>query len=443
MKGTAYEMDHAKINYMREFAVTQMNHWALFPVYLFLTGFFKSFTVCDEPVAAVWLAAGLLPILFYVCRVGVARICAHRKLFFLQPVFLLASHLGVVLAFAGLMPHETEAVRFLHMLTGTCYGIYSVFLRLRQEDFQDGEIFMPVAAGLSAGACFLTGSMGHGAWENYYLFALIGVFGLYFISTYLKRFLGFVAVNESSAGHIPEREIFLSGGRLVLAFTAFAVAVLFLFSGMEWLYAILKAIKELLLEVLRFLFSLLPEPAPGTVAPEAVNPITEDRNVFWAAEESTQPFFLWRILEAAMLLAILAFIMAGACRLLCQLIVFIKSRMAYMPGAEDKAQGGIVDIREKCDIRKKKPGLDGREPWKIFSPRERIRRLYRRHILNAQSQGSALTGSCTIKNPALLTAREWGMLLGESGMPAVYEKARYSQEACTETDVRRMREYCK
>lgn len=421
-------MNRDKIIYLREFFVTQMNHWTMFPLFLLIISLVKNLTVFDEPNPLLWLCLGLVPFVFYFFR-----------LWFQRFVLFCLAHFAVLVLLYFVLPCGSTASKVLYVLFAAGYVVYSFMLRLNSSDFQDGRFLMPVAVALSAVSFYLLHYQGYYEWDNYYISVLIAVFGMYFLSSYLESYMNFLLVNESSTGHIPEKEIFTSGSLMAFFYVAFAMVVLFATSHIGWLRTLLHVIKELLFMILRFLFSLFPESHPDIPEIEESQQMSGEVMELPPPEE---PFFLWQLLEVIAVIAILAGMMYALYRFLKYAIAFVRSRMAYRLKKEEyTASERVVDIREKCTTehksREKKRDLFG-----FLSPQERIRRLYKKHITASKRLRDIVPGNHD-SDPALLTAREWGILLEEDNMPEIYEKARYSGETCTADDYRRMRQACK
>ena len=231
-------------------------------------------------------------------------------------------------------------------------------------------------------------------------------------------------------------------------FAIFTMAVLFLASGVGWLGIILGFFREMFLMILRFLFSLMPESEPDTFVPDSVESAPGGMSPL---QDAGRPFLIWEILEVLAMIGILIFAAFAAFRLLKRLILFIRSRM--LSGSVQKSavsQERVLDVREKCDTETSGKGAGSAKSglWTAFRPEERIRKLYRKHILAVSKNGSSALGKRSPggfeeHDPALLTAREWGILLDETEMPDIYEKVRYSEEVCTSEDLRRMKKAIK
>lgn len=407
---------------LREFVVTQMNHWVLFPLFLMLAGLLQSLGLYGTPNIFVWLAMGILPFAFYFFRMKL-----HG--FWL----LVMGHLAAIIVFGYLAGNFTGSDNFLYLLFCVGYGIYSLYIRMNKRDFQDMEFFMPLAVAFSFIASLVVHRVGYPSWDVYFICALILVFGHYFFCSYLNNYINFINLNENTTGHIPEREIFVSGSLLVLFFTVGSMFLLLFVSGVEWLQSILNILQEMCLTVLRFLFSLIPikeSVRTPQAVPDAPEPVMGD-NLELPLESS---FFLWDVLFYIVAVAVFCGILFSIFLLLKRLIRFIKSRMAYKIDNSVITVGHVSDVREKCDIKgdMQRKGAGKTSFWKSLSPEERIRKIYKKHIL--------MMGQT---NPGLLTAREWGVLLEETDMSDIYEKARYSNEICTLEDLRRMKEAVK
>lgn len=414
---------------VREFLVTQLNHWALLPIALLLFGVTQSFSECEEPNMWIWLAMGFIPFAFYFLRVLMRR-------FF----FLLVGHLVVLVLLAFLLSSMVSPARMIYLFMGICYTIYSVVLRLRKNDFLDSKVVMPLAVGISAGSALFLRYLGCSKWDSLLLLALIAVFGLYFFCSYLENYLHFLIVNESSTGHIPEREILISGSRLMGIFVLSSMAILFLASHLEWLEVIVSLLREVLFVVLRLLLSFLPKWESDTSPLESA---PGSNNTGMALPESGEPFFLWSVLETLFIIAILCGLVALVIWLLVRLISFIRERMKWGRGIyTPQIWESVYDVREKCALEKTKKEKE----YSLFfrmSARERIRRLYRNHIENVSGRLSRTSEHSEPLDPALRTAREWGTLLGEEELALLYEKARYSNKDVTAEELHRMKEVCK
>lgn len=422
-------MNRKTILCVREFFVTQMNHWAISSIVLLLFGLTQSVSECEEPNMWIWLAMGTIPFAFYFLRIFLRRF-----------LLLLGGHLAILLLFSFLLPTETSSARTIYLLAGVGYTVYSIAQRLRGKEFLDDKIIMPVAVGVFAAAAFLLHYLGYSKWDSHFLLALIAVFGLHFLSSYLESYLHFLTVNESSTGHIPEREIFVSGFRLMVIFVLFSVAALFFSSHLEWLGAVMALLRTAIFAVLRLIVAALPN--GGSDTPPTETPLVANGGGMMLPE-ARETFFLWVVLENIAIIVFFCGLAYLILRLLLRIIRFIRERMkrersTYKPQTWEK----VYDVREKCSLEKtKKKG--GRTLLSRLSAEERVRKLYKNHIESAAKRLSLQPGSRENTDPALRTAREWSGLLGEEELAPLYEKARYSGEEITAEELRRMKDVCK
>ncbi|MCM1186296.1 MAG: hypothetical protein NC251_06610 [Lachnoclostridium sp.] len=421
-------MSRSAIKYLQEIVIIQLNHWVVFPLFLMPMGQLQNLGLPGEPDIWFWAAMSLLPLCFYLLRK-----C-------LKHLFLTAfGHLAVLFVFSGAVQTFLQDGKFVYLLFGMGYGVYSLRLRLKRDDMQDVGFFMPLAVGIFFLSSVFVRHLGCLSWDAYYIFTLVFVIGLYFIKSYLDNYLGFVLLNENSTGHIPEREMFVSGSVLALLFTIGSMIFLLFLSNLEWLQGILNLIQALLFKALLFLFSLFSMEMPKDstdMPPEQQEILTE---YMQEQLEATEPFFLWDILFGIMTVFLLCLVLYGLFMKLKRLILFIKSRLYRKNDSSVKTVGSVFDIREKCDTKGSQSGLSRKKfsLWQTLSPRERIRTLYKKHILRTRTADTPSNHSLK-----LFTAREWGMILGEADMPDIYEKARYSEEVCTAEDVKRMKKAC-
>lgn len=422
-------MNRKNIMYIRGILVTQMNHWGLLPVMMFIFSLGRSITeTFERPSLLLWMEMGILPFLFFLFRMKCKRFW-----------MLVVSHAASAAALGALFNIQSPSAGWLYVLAAVIYVFYSIVHRLRSEDPQDGRLGMPFVVGLSAVSLFMQHYQGYPEWDSWYIGGLIAVFALYFLSSYLEHYLEFVSVNESSTGHIPEREIFSSGGRMMLLYVAFSVLVLFLTSSFGWLRAILNMVREIIFAILRVLLSGIKNEEPELTVTEMPE---QSGGGGWVFPEGNEGFILWDILEVVAVVAIVGAILYVIVRLLLRLPAFIRDRMGRgRTFRTESAEGDVVDVREACAIEKPKKGERFRNPFAFLSTEERIRRLYKKHILSAGRVQKLATG--TDVWPALLTAREWGQRLEQKELAAPYEKARYSGQGCTAEDLKAMKAACR
>ncbi|MCM1027136.1 MAG: hypothetical protein NC432_11920 [Roseburia sp.] len=410
------------IDLITEFLAEQMNHWILFPVFLLI----QNFTRSERPDLLMWVLAGLFPFLFFLIR-------SRIKNFFL----FLGAHLAVA-ALSLLVPAAGSVSRLLCILCAVGYLIRSCAVSLKHQELYNTEPLSPVlAAAVYVLAFLLHTYQGEIAgWEIYYLAALIGFFALYNIVQYLQHFMDFLFVNKSSAGNLPEQEMLRSGLGLVLGYTVLGSAVMFLGTNAVWLDRLAGLIKRGLFALLRAFFSLFQaeEGASEYIPDQAAPPSTGEMPFL---PEAKEVFWLWRVLEAVAVIAVVCLLVYAAIRSLIRLIQWIRRHFrSGLFEARRIAEGESVDVREKW-VPSGQRRVPGNRSLPALSPAARIRRLYRKTMLShtpAEADNR--------KRLVFLTAREGEERTGLQGMAEVYELARYSGRKPTGEDVRRMKDAC-
>lgn len=419
-------MNIKRLRILDELLTEIMNHWLLYPLLLVTMGISREMTDVGDPGLPLWFFCGLLPPAFFILR------CKVKKL--IPFVFL---HLVIVAAVA-LIPFSFLLNRVICIFCAAGYAVHSLVQRLKHDSLYTDVIQLPVAVALSAISALLQRYQGTRGWDNYYLIPLIGGIALYFIIYYIEHYLDFLAMNDSSAGFLPAKEMFHSGMGLVLVYTVLGTIVLLLGSQFEWLAGILEPVKNLFLRFLRFLFS-----RQGSTEPEPEIPVEEsvatDSMGGMPLPEGGEPFWLWTVLETLLIIAFYCGILFGVIMLLWKLIQLIRKyrNLHYSERGEMQTQDAF-DLRESCEL-EKKTGKSRQSIFSVLSPRERVRRLYKKKVLLSSSSLPEEAKS----RLELYTAREWEEKLETEGMARIYEQARYSGHEITGADVKKMKEACK
>lgn len=417
-------MNIKRIEIVNEFLTEQMNHWMLFPLLLTVMGVVKKLLGMGEPSLALWALCSLIPLAFFVFR------CRVRNLL----LFLLA-HLGtaaLVFALSG----QSVLTRLVCTACVIGYIIQSLLLRLKHSAIYSEGMPLVVGVVLSAVTALFQYYQGTRGWENYYNIALIGVIALYFIIYFMDHYLDFLSMNKSSAGFLPAAEMFHSGMGLVLGYTLAGVGILVLSTQFEWLAGILRPIGDLLLKFLRFLFSRGSHSEEFSEIAPAEMPSGDMGGMGLPPAE--EPFWFWQVLEVIAIVLFGAAVLVGIGVLLWKLFKLVQKYMVFRYQDQEIQTGEAYDFREKCEIVKDKDrkisGL-----FTALSPRERIRKLYKKKLTGASARMDAQDKDSL----GFHTAREWESKLDLSGMAELYEQARYSNREITGADVKRMKDVWK
>jgi hypothetical protein len=408
---------HEGIQIASQFFLTQMAHWAFFPLPLLVVGI----TAENSPILGVWAYMGLLPFILTIIRLKSNRFLPFTGL-----------HLLAGLLFWFILPWNGILGIVLRIIT-VIYLFMSFILRVREGDRQFPPLPPPVAVGIAAFALLVQPHIAAAPVEDIlFQLGIVIYFFCYFIWNYLVNYLRFIKVNSSSAGYLPAKEIFRSGVGAVGIYAAFGAGLLLLTGGLDWLTNLLKPVGNLFIHILRFLISLVgDQEAPVPIA-ESVPPAQE-----WVPDlGSDKPFWLWDILSKIMLWALLIAVFLLLLRGLFLLVRFLlqrfRSRINVM---EEGLSEGIQDIREKCEPQSQSMKRTGW--WANLLPGERIRRWYRKLLI----QGSKKLKEDT--SPETHTTKDWESLLQLGEITSIYEKARYSDQTCTQNDIKQWKSILK
>ena len=412
-------MNREKIIVWSDILATQMNHWTLFSI----VAMASIIAGATAPPVALWLFCGLVPVFFFFIR-------RYTNAFYIMAL----SHI-ICLALFFFLPYPSLVVKVLFYLYGIGLFINSFVIRLRTEERLDEAIAPAASVSIIAVLLFVLYYQEHPGFDIYFIAMAAIYFICYYIRYYLQHYLYFMTVNANSTGYIPHREIFTSGIRLTGIFSFFAVILLVLFSDIGWLSELARQLKNAVIWLREHgVFAWL-----ASLFDKEYEPMTNQGNNAeqlssgFMPLELGEPGMFWVILEKATLIIVPIVILCLLCFALFQFIkmlkeVFRKKRMS----AEETSGESIRDIRETYEIKKKK-GTQ-KEFFVFLSPEKRIRRIYKQRIWTKRA---ALDAKGNVHPLQTYTARECGLLLSESELALVYEKARYSDAKCTKDDVKR------
>ncbi|MDE6641854.1 MAG: hypothetical protein K2K63_15175 [Acetatifactor sp.] len=414
-----------------EILTSQMNHWIFFTLVMAVRGISMGFmgnSTGDEPDFLLWAVCGLVPIAFFLVR------CYAERL------WLFVLYHGAVLAVLSAAALLYRNGTVICAVCAVVYTICSFKMRLGENNAVYSEGIHPLAAvGLSAAANFLFHiEDGMPDWDRYYLFILIGVLACYMIIYYLKHYLNFLRLNESSAGYLPAGEMLSAGMGLILPYTLFGVMILLLSLNVDWLEPIFRVLTKGLKEVLKFIFRLL------SVSDAAEEPISVEKSISYSPEAEilsppeAENFWLWEVLEYAVLILFACGCVFALIKGLRWLVRYLREHFGRNAAGENIITGreDVLDVREKCSIEKSGSGSKSLSLFRIFTPVERVRRLYKKRVLSGKD---GIKDRGTLK---VMTARECGEALSLPNMARLYEQARYSDKEITSEDVRRMKLAC-
>ena len=437
-------MKTEKLELFNEILIIQMVHWTLYPLALTVIGIAGNYIGEGGPAGVLWGICGLLAVLYLFLRERVKRF-----------IMFLLLHIGLAALFL-LLPAQTIVERILCAACGVGYLIQSMMKRLRQEDERASGFSPVVAVVVCVVAILFQHYQGRMDWDFYYALTLVSVFAMYLISGYIQQYLNFLTVNKSSAGYMPAAEMFRSGMASVVLYAVFGAIVLLLLTGFEWVESLWTRIKNGLLALIRFLFSLFPHEQPVDDEVVILPAQSAAENDLSGLLEPTEPFWLWQILEVVAVIAFASFAAYVVVKAVIKAARYIHER--FLEGYGSRSRIGTEeeqrDVREKCSLAKPASQDAGkRSLFGFMTPDQRIRRLYKKKILassyeltKAEESREGKEGMANEKGakenlPALslLTARECGEKLMLPELALIYEQTRYSDKEATPEMLRAMR----
>lgn len=405
------------IEISREILVILMNHWVFALAALTLMGIFP----VEKPYVALWPFLSVIPVAFYAIREKVQKF----YLFFLL-------HFAF-LALAVLVPLELFPKICIILITAV-YIILSVRIRIlegvtRVEQFH--PIFMVVAMAVLSMALQRFSEKN---WQWIYVAAVLLYFVCYFLRSFLLDYEQFLVFNASSASNLPEKAVFRSGMKQTLLFISVSVGVMLLAAGVKGLAALGNMLKNGLLGILRFLFSLLPEEAEvkEEIVEEVIVPSAQSgmQELMPAGEAGK----FWVILQEILLVLVTVGTIVAAVWALVKFCKYLWDRFHRSSEQVWMDSDSVRDIRENCQIER---GSVRKSRIPLFRDnREKVRRIYRSRILKRKAE---IIGAQPSEILAYFTAGECCQAISERELERVYEKARYTEEDISVEEVKRAR----
>lgn len=415
-------MNIRKLELLQEIITEQMNHWLLYPAALTVMGIAVKYMHRPGPNMALWALCGLLPFLFFLVRDRIRRFI---------PFVLL--HLVIAASVLLLAPFKTTEF-FVCAACGLGYLIHSFMIGMKSDKPYMEPLHPAIGLLVATLSILLLHYLNIRELDTYFVIVLVCVFALYALVLYIRQYIEFLTVNESSAGYLPVTEMFRSGFGLVSGYAVFGMVVLILFGNAGNYDFVWEAIKRWLLTVLRYLAPLFSYENPEQdILTEAEMAASE-----YVPDGADSPFLhlFWRVMEVVGLVVLSVALVYFTIRGIIFLIRFLRERFARLFAQKKSMQEGIdvVDIRERCGTSLKEPSKR-RRLTELLSPEQRIRRLYKKHIL---ASVSTLTKG-DARALRLLTPKECGQRLKEEQMAVIYEQTRYSEQEATHDTLRRMK----
>lgn len=410
-------MRRNEIILLREFIVTQSNFWTLFPGIFGLLALSSGVERLFSAKTLLVISLSLLPFFLYIVR-------ERLKLF----AFLVAAHAAVP-AILAVMPMSDEKTRGVCVGLSVGFSLYSLFLRLR-GGLREDPCMPPAFAVVFAGVCFfILQYYGQGRWKNLIYVTLILTIALHFLRVYIEGYLSFLALNEDSAAHIPEKEMFRSGIRLTAGYTLAGAVILITTADVTWFRGVLRFFSLILRGIVAFLFQFLP--LEDEYVEQNIPAPPGGANMDLPIGKGT-PFWLWDVLGYTAVALVVLALLAALWKMMRMLVLNLRANWkkdVYRMSADGVLEN--LDTRERLDFARQRPRRTGRLSG-FLSVEMQIRRLYRRQAVSSKLGAERLSR---------MTARECADSLEMPEIALIYEKARYGNQTCGKADLKEMKTY--
>lgn len=415
-------MNIRKLELLHEIITEQMNHWLLYPAALTVMGIAVKYMHRPGPNFTLWALCGLLPFLFFLVRDRIKRFI---------PFMLL--HLVIAASAFLLAPFKTTEF-FLCAACGIGYLLHSLTIGMKASRPYMEPIHPGIGLLVSAISILLLHNLDIKDLDAYFVIVLVCVFALYALTLYIRQYVEFLTVNESSVGYLPVTEMFRSGFGLVSGYAIFGMIILILCGNAGNYGFIWETIKRWLRTALSYLAPLFSyENSEQDILLE-----TEMEASEFVPTGSDSPLLriFWQILEIVGTVVVSVVLAYCLIRGFIFVVRFLRERFANLFAQKRNVQEGadVVDVRERCGTSLNEPSKRLRLS-ELLSPEQRIRRLYKKHIL---ASAQALTKG-DVRALRLLTPKECGLRLKEEQMAVIYEQTRYSDQEATQDTLRRMK----
>ncbi len=405
-------MNLGKIEGFKTFLTAQMNAWILFSVALtlmILSGE-SSFHM------ARWCVLSLYPFLLYLIR---------RKDWSFSAFIGCHLLLGTVLL---LLPASGILVWGLSGAFVAAFTVYSIYLRMNTKSWQDKVIPPMVATGMLFVMMIVLHTQGEGGREPYYILLGVIYFCLYFVYSYTVQYLHFIKVNESSAGYIPVRKMFVTGMKMTVPYTITCGILLLVAGNVSIINKIIDFVKKVLFHILSFLLRNAGGGEEGPVTEELAEEILQEA----PAGEAFLPgksFWFWEVVEKIGFFLVALLIIAAVVTAFRHILRFIRKAFARRRKKFELMVESQPDERENCEVERRVSLKKFKNPFLLFSNREHIRRIYRKRMKKeACIKPSKTARECCGEFEALPLAQ-------------IYEKARYSETECSAMDLKEAKKW--
>ena len=381
----------------------------------------------------MWRIALLLvvPLFYYVLR----EVCANVVLF-------MAAHIIPVILVAGWFGSRTYE-RVIFAISIVFFAVLSIRKQLSGSTDKGIEAApLPAGVGTFVVLYLLNDIVGEGEAAEFLIIWLVIYLAGYLMYAYFIRFLSYIDINQRTAENIPAARAFKTSFGLAAAFTGGSLLFVYLITNREVIEAVSSGIRSIIVTIIRFLASFLPEREPLEITIQQTPQVVGEKVTLPPAETS----LLAQIMDVILTLFAFGIIGFFLISIVMGLIRLIKnaswggSRTAQTQEAVRKDK---VESLFAVDRKKKK----AEKEFSLFKPKtsnQQIRLLYQKTLWQKYK---VLKEEKTAKLILESTPRECCLSLFEHRkeealkFALLYEKARYGGEICNSSEVKLMKQY--
>ena len=407
-------MSQKSITLVKEFMAVTTNHWTFFPIVFLIA----AVSELSGMALLGWVFTGFVPFFLAFLRVNTRSV--------LLQILCYPISMGILTLF----PIEPEILKGIYFFFITIYILLSVFQTITRSD-KPTKIIPPfIFIGIHLFSALII--FPHREIYHYPFLLLMGMLiaGItFFLAFYMEQYLLFVTKNEGTSSSMPKQKIFRSGLMNSLYYLGIGTVLLLLISSFGisdyFLHAFWDKIKKGIRKLIHYISGLFSHDQDPAHLSDGLENAMNSQPDFQPGATS----LFWRIMEVLLFVLVVLILLALAAYLAYLIIRFILRHLSVKRiGYEVEEEVENLDIHESLGHKKTNPE-EKPEKEGYLSPRQRIRRIYKRRALDSDHTGQELP---------FMTARE---LAEEDRTPllaAIYEKARYSLLPCEKEDVKKL-----
>lgn len=404
-------MTQKRILMIREFLAATTNHWTFFPI-VFL---FAAISEMSGMALLGWILAGLAPFFLSFLRN------------YMQSILLQIMCYPIFMGILTLIPIEPEILKGIYFFFVTIYLLLSLFQTITNKG-QMTKILPPFfTIGINLFAALII--FPHREVYHYPFFLLLGMVITavsFFLAFYVDQYLLFVTKNEETSSSMPKQKIFRSGILYSFYYLGVGAGILLLISSFgisdEFLNGFWGKVKQAFRKFIQFLVNLFTKG-------ERKVPISDGMHDPIAGTPDLTPAktsLFWKLMEILLFFAVvmlILFVIAFLIFKFLRLLARLRPRKTLVEAEEEVEE---IDVHENIGA-KRKFFFDWEEDESLLSPRQRIRRIFRKRAQALERPHEELP----YLTPGDVAEAEDNPLLA-----SLYEKARYSQLPCEKEDVK-------